>query len=714
MDVDYDAATLDACRTDEWPPELATLFKKVHRNIAEQPEEAKFRKLKLTNAKIAPFWSLPASRRAFEALGWLQVDGGTAIELPASANLALLRAAIAEAPPPPLAGGDAGELWSVTVLKGPMRHKLELPGNQATLAALALAIEQCTKLGSMPRGRQQLLTGYPPKLLEAPASASLAALGVKSVMLEDAWELLMTDLRATRATFAQLAAAMGRPTLSALVLGDYRSFIIDRAKAMLLARADHAPWHEIRAARLCFRDLWPASDVATQPEREAFCLECVASICKPPPPPPRQDEVLVGGDGGALEVEEPEGPRTSLTVDRADLFWSAVSQANALPPAELRLQLKVRFVGEAAEDAGGPTREFFNEFGRAAAAAEGIWQTTSASSLSPSPISVCRRRWPDPAVAEAAYRGSGRIFGLALCQSVLASLPPPPEPVRRSAVAGLAELLEATAPRPEAKPHQPLLLGLPLSRAFVRLVQGDDLASASVEELQAELAAEQHQDSPDFRASPKFLAASLADLGLEGQLTFSHQYRDGEIIDLVPGGRDMVVTDATKREWLRTLLRYELVASVEDAANTFRQGVMDVLGTGCAHLALLSASELREAWSGRGTVTDEDLATWRAKTEVSPAVKTQAAWLWDLLSGPDGELRDARARVLKFATGSDRWPVDSSSFTFSIEPMDGGDDKLPCSMTCGNMLQLPRYTRKEPLRDRLLQAVDLGLDLQAL
>merc|ERR1712232_67559 len=97
------------------------------------------------------------------------------------------------------------------------------------------------------------------------------------------------------------------------------------------------------------------------------------------------------------DVEEPEGPKTSLLMDRADIFWSAVSQANALPPAELRFQLKVRFVGEAAEDAGGPTREFFNEFGRAAASVEGIWQTTPALSLAPAPITVCRRRWPDPA-----------------------------------------------------------------------------------------------------------------------------------------------------------------------------------------------------------------------------------------------------------------------------------------------------------------------------
>eukprot|EP00747_Dinoflagellata_sp_TGD_P193206 gnl/TRDRNA2_/TRDRNA2_59074_c0_seq1.p1 gnl/TRDRNA2_/TRDRNA2_59074_c0~~gnl/TRDRNA2_/TRDRNA2_59074_c0_seq1.p1 ORF type:complete len:277 (-),score=54.31 gnl/TRDRNA2_/TRDRNA2_59074_c0_seq1:24-830(-) len=252
----------------------------------------------------------------------------------------------------------------------------------------------------------------------------------------------------------------------------------------------------------------------------------------------------------------------------------------------------------------------------------------------------------------------------------------------------------------------PLLLGLPLARSFVRLVQGDSLEELA--DLQAELNAEQHVNAPDYRGSAAFRASSLQQLGLEGQLTFAYQTPQGATVDLIPGGSGTIVTDETKDAWLRATLHYELVASVEEAAVAFRMGVCDVLGPGAPHLLLLGAVELRELWSGRGIVTDEDLTTWHTRTVVSPVRSQQAEWLFELLRG---ELREARGRVLKFATGSDRWPVDSRSFSFTIEPMDGGDEALPCAMTCGNMLQLPRYSQKEPLRDRLLQAVDWGLDL---
>jgi len=254
-------------------------------------------------------------------------------------------------------------------------------------------------------------------------------------------------------------------------------------------------------------------------------------------------------------------------------------------------------------------------------------------------------------------------------------------------------------------PKQPLLLGLPLARCFIRLVQGD--FPESIEEMQAELKAEQHENAPDFRCSPSLRSSSLKDLGLEGQLTFSYGLLGGSrLVDLVPGGRDVVVTDETKEQWLHATLRYELVESLREAADGFRAGFCDMIGA--SHLVLLTARELGEAWSGRGVVTDDDLKIWQQSTEVSPAVKQQAEWLFELLRG---ELREARSRVLKFATGSDRWPADPRGFKFVIEPLDGGDEALPCAMTCANMLQLPRYTCKEPLRNRLLKAVDWGMDM---
>ena len=116
---------------------------------------------------------------------------------------------------------------------------------------------------------------------------------------------------------------------------------------------------------------------------------------------------------------------------------------------------------------------------------------------------------------------------------------------------------------------QKLLLGATLSRPFLRCVQADN--PESVEELQAELNAEQSESAPDFRGSSTFLTSQLQDIGLEGQLTFSREVQ-GNTVDLTVGGRAIVVTDATKLDWLRAVLKHELVEAVSEPAASFRQG----------------------------------------------------------------------------------------------------------------------------------------------
>jgi len=178
----------------------------------------------------------------------------------------------------------------------------------------------------------------------------------------------------------------------------------------------------------------------------------------------------------------------------------------------------------------------------------------------------------------------------------------------------------------------------------------------------------------------------------------------GAAVELVPGGAGRVVAEADKLAWLEANLRHELVGSMAAAAEAFRAGVVEA--GGAAYLALLSAEELGEAWSGRSRVEDEDLRLWQRVAAVNPARQQQAAWFFEVLWDP--QAADVRPRVLKFSTGSDRWPADPQGFTFCIEPLDGGDEKLPRAMTCGNMLQLPCYTSREALRRGLLKACEWG------
>ena len=150
--------------------------------MCQQPAEAKFRKLKLSNARIAALVAEPGALEAFETLGWRM--GGEALELltedvkPLERVLEGLR--IPEA-----------EMLSLTVLRGALKSKLEVPGS-LLYSGLASLLEQNEALGRIPRKRQRLLVGVPPRDLREMqprfASMTILELNLKAFKLEDSWE----------------------------------------------------------------------------------------------------------------------------------------------------------------------------------------------------------------------------------------------------------------------------------------------------------------------------------------------------------------------------------------------------------------------------------------------------------------------------------------------------------------------------------------------
>ncbi|CAJ0918960.1 unnamed protein product [Ranitomeya imitator] len=68
---------------------------------------------------------------------------------------------------------------------------------------------------------------------------------------------------------------------------------------------------------------------------------------------------------------------------------------------------------------------------------------------------------------------------------------------------------------------------------------------------------------------------------------------------------------------------------------------------------------------------------------------------------------EKKKQFLLFLTGSDRIPIlGMKSLKLIIQPTGGGDGFLPVAHTCFNLLDLPKYTSKETLREKLIQAID--------
>jgi len=68
---------------------------------------------------------------------------------------------------------------------------------------------------------------------------------------------------------------------------------------------------------------------------------------------------------------------------------------------------------------------------------------------------------------------------------------------------------------------------------------------------------------------------------------------------------------------------------------------------------------------------------------------------------------EKKKQFLLFLTGSDRIPIlGMKSLKLVIQSTGGGEEYLPVSHTCFNLLDLPKYKDKETLRSKLIQAID--------
>eukprot|EP00929_Paragymnodinium_shiwhaense_P006664 TRINITY_DN11054_c0_g1_i2.p1 TRINITY_DN11054_c0_g1~~TRINITY_DN11054_c0_g1_i2.p1 ORF type:complete len:980 (-),score=254.33 TRINITY_DN11054_c0_g1_i2:520-3459(-) len=372
---------------------------------------------------------------------------------------------------------------------------------------------------------------------------------------------------------------------------------------------------------------------------------------------------------------EKKHSKMHLVVKRDEFLKTALLGLSGLSEQQLRAPLMIQFEGEIAEDHGGPRRDFFAGLGgRLVSDMPALWRRLPLGAIAPradaaTDMSSQDARQGLPEVVTA-YRCCGRASALAFKYGDI--------------------------------------LGEDIAAFFLHQVTLKD--AVGLEELQRQLS--DAVGSDDVRCSSHFLDKPVAEIGLQEQ-TLTRVISDTEIeVELTPGGRDRLVTDQNKTEWLELHLRHKLYGSVRKAADAFRQGLLDVFGgtlRTCPLLVLLSPGELARMWAG-SSIGDEDVRRWKTITNVSPEVQQQAQWLWEVLEEGD---EDLRAGVLKFTTGARRLPHTGLQL-FEVQPADGNDDALPRAMTCGNMLQLPRYSSKKVLAERLAKATELCAGFQIL
>ncbi|KAJ2827206.1 E3 ubiquitin-protein ligase tom1, partial [Coemansia erecta] len=193
--------------------------------------------------------------------------------------------------------------------------------------------------------------------------------------------------------------------------------------------------------------------------------------------------------------------------------------------------------------------------------------------------------------------------------------------------------------------------------------------------------------------------------------TFSFEVNDfgnHRVIDLVPNGHDVLVTEDNKAEYVRLVTEQRLYRAIKDQINEFLTGFHDVIPKDL--IQIFNEQELELLISG---MPDIDVDDWRNSTEYHGGYNSSSAqiqWFWRAVRSFDQE---ERAKLLQFVTGTSKVPLEGFAHLqgnqgvqkFQIHKGFASPTRLPTAHTCFNQLDLPLYDSFDTLKSNLLLAI---------
>lgn len=201
---------------------------------------------------------------------------------------------------------------------------------------------------------------------------------------------------------------------------------------------------------------------------------------------------------------------------------------------------------------------------------------------------------------------------------------------------------------------------------------------------------------------------------LELDFSLTEQVNDFEkvVVDLIPNGRNIAVTDANKHEYLNRRFRYVLFESVADQLYAFLKGLYEVIPR--EMLMTFDPEEFDYLLCGSPEVDVED---WKAHTVMSPNLEgaNVTKWLWEIVHQMPNEYR---RRLLLFATGSSCVPLsgfrgltsyDGRLCPFNLKGVPYKLTQYISSHACFNRLDLPLYNSKKELKNMLYATLNTDL-----
>ncbi len=344
-----------------------------------------------------------------------------------------------------------------------------------------------------------------------------------------------------------------------------------------------------------------------------------------------------------------EGSKTMILIERGNFLRDSFEQFRTTSDLDLRGELKIHFIDESAQDAGGLIREWFSIIVEELLnPAFGLFRRANVSELSYA-INPDAAKFHDNYLEY--YYFAGQVFGKAVYE--------------RNPIKGY------------------------LNRVLMKQILGQKVTLDDFGSYDQEL-----------WKSLTFIVKNELKEGHELGVTFTVQKKDS-LVELKKGGKEILVNEGNKEEFCRLFLEYYLVRSVQSQLESFLRGFYSLIHKDM--VSILDVDEFEFFMCGDPRI---DLEDWRRNTAYKEFYGPEhqvIRWFWEVM----GELtEDERRLFLQFCTGSSRVPAEgfkgllSNSgrvCSFCVGPRDysGPDTAFVVAHTCFNRIELPNYPEKD-------------------
>lgn len=121
-----------------------------------------------------------------------------------------------------------------------------------------------------------------------------------------------------------------------------------------------------------------------------------------------------------------------------------------------------------------------------------------------------------------------------------------------------------------------------------------------------------------------------------------------QVVDLIPGGRSIPVTDENKSEYVQLIAHHRMTIAIKSQIECFLDGLYELVPTDL--ISIFSPQELELLICGLPDIDLEDLI---ANTEYHQYKDSDDViqWFWEVLRGLS---REQRALFLQFVTGTSK------------------------------------------------------------